>query len=62
MRRGLAVITVAALVSVVAFKAIVGPSTMAAEASATMGQRSLFGLQIAQPSVMKSFPVEPPLP
>ena len=62
MRRGLTVITVTALSSVVAFKAIVGPGKMAAETSATTGQRSIFGLHIAQPSAMKSSPVEPPLP
>ena len=62
MRGGLAVITVAALISVVAFKAIVGPGKMAAETTATTGQRVIFGLHIAQPSAMKSFPVEPPLP
>ena len=62
MRRGLAIITVAALISVVAFKAMVGPGKMSAETSATTGQGSIVALHIAQSSAMKSFPVEPPLP
>jgi len=61
MRRGLAIITVAALASVVAFKAMIGPSTLDGIKS-TVGQRSFFGLHIAQPTSMKSFPAEPPLP
>jgi len=61
MRRGLAIITVAALVSVVAFKAMIGPGKVDG-ANTTVGQRSFFGLHIAQPASMKSFPAELPLP
>jgi hypothetical protein len=62
MRKGLEVIGVAALISVVAFKALVGPGKLVAETKATIGQKSFFGLHIAQPQAMKSFPAEPPLP
>ena len=62
MRKGLAVITVAAAISIVAFKAIVGPGRMAADTGGTTGQKTYFGLHIAQPSSMKTFPSEPPLP
>jgi hypothetical protein len=62
MRSRFEVIAVAALVSVVAFKLIVGPGKMLAESTGTTTHRSIFGLHIAQPSTMKDFPVELPLP
>ena len=62
MRRGFEVIGVAALISVVAFKIMVGPGKMLAETGATPGQKSFFGLRVAQPDAMKNFPAEPPLP
>jgi hypothetical protein len=61
MRRGFEVIAVAALISVVAFKIIVGPGRMLAETT-TLGQKSFFGLHIARPDAIKNFPAEPPLP
>jgi hypothetical protein len=60
MRRGLTAIGVAALISVVAFKAFVVTGKID-EARVAAGQRSIFGLHIAQPSTMKNFP-EPALP
>jgi hypothetical protein len=61
MRRSLTAIGVAALISVVAFKAFIVTGKMD-EARAAAGQRSIFGLHMAQPSTMKSFPAELPLP
>jgi hypothetical protein len=55
----LAAITLAALVSVVAFKAIVGPGKMASVVST---HKSFFGIHVAQPDPMKNFPAELPLP
>ena len=62
MRSKFEVIAVAALVSVVAFKLIVGPGKMLTDPSAQAGQKSIFGLHIAQPATMKDLPVELPLP
>jgi hypothetical protein len=62
MRSNFEVIAVAALVSVVAFKLIVGPGKMLADPLAPAGQKSIFGLRIAQPTTMKDLPVELPLP
>ena len=59
MRRSFEVIAFAALISVVAFKIIVGPGRMLAETKVTPGQKSFFGLHIAQPDAMKNFPAEP---
>jgi hypothetical protein len=62
MRSKFEVIAVAALVSVVAFKLIVGPGKMLGDPLASAGQKSIFGLHIAQPTAMKDLPVELPLP
>ena len=62
MRNNFEVIAVAALVSVVAFKLIVGPGRMLADPATPAGQKSIFGLHIAQPATMKDLPVELPLP
>jgi hypothetical protein len=62
MRSRFEVIAFAALVSIVAFKLFVGPGTMPAGSADTPGHRSIFGLHVAQPSTMKDFPVELPLP
>jgi hypothetical protein len=56
----LAAITLAALVSVVAFKAIVGPGKIATGTAPT--HKSFFGIHFAQPDPMKNFPAELPLP
>jgi hypothetical protein len=61
MRSRFEVIALAALVSVVAFKLFIGPGKTLTEA-AVANQRSIFGLHIAQPSTVKDFPVELPLP
>jgi hypothetical protein len=62
MRKGFEVIAVVGLIAVVAFKIIVGPGKMLAETKAMPGQKSFFGLHIAQPDAIKNFPAEPPLP
>ncbi|HVR57171.1 MAG: hypothetical protein WBD96_18315 [Pseudolabrys sp.] len=62
MRSRFEVIALAALVSVVAFKLFIGPGKTLTETAVTTNQRSIFGLHIAQPSTVKDFPVELPLP
>jgi len=62
MRTNFEVIAVAALVSVVALKLFVGPGKMLADAATPAGQKSIFGLRIAQPATMKDLPLELPLP
>jgi hypothetical protein len=62
MTRKIEAIAVFALVSVVAFKLMVGPGKMVSETVSTPGQKTFFGLHIAQPSSMKDFPAELPLP
>jgi hypothetical protein len=62
MRSKFEIIAVAALTSVVAFKLMVGPGKMLADPLAPAGQKSIFGLHIAQPTTMKDLPVELPLP
>ena len=56
----LAAITLAALVSVVAFKAIVSPVKTAS--GTAPAHKSFFGIHVAQPDAMKNFPAELPLP
>lgn len=58
----LAAITLAALLSVVAFKAIVGPGKMGSGTAPAAAHKSFFGIYVAQPDAMKNFPTELPLP
>jgi len=66
MWRGLSILAVAALVSV-AIDVMIGPNKTGANVKATKGQFhneiSIYGLHIALPENMKTFPVElVPLP
>ena len=66
MRRGLSILAVVALMSVVA-DVMIAPSKTGADMAATKGQHqnavSIYGLHIALPESMKTFPVElVPLP
>jgi hypothetical protein len=62
MRSRFEVIAVAALIGIVAFKLFLAPGKMLADPTVTAGQKSIFGVHVAQPRTVKDFAVELPLP